>query len=346
MNSKHEWITNFLIAFAFTICMFIVVDIAYNERIWEFNSFALKARLQAIAITVVTFYLGSYIFQRIAHYFINKSKDKKKASWKEYILVFLINFTLLNILHTFIQFYINKNESFKWVESVLINIVVSLLLFLYYILVRNRILSESFIEQSLQLEKIKVNQLETELKFLKSQYHPHFLFNALNTIYFQVDKENKEARQSIEQLSHLLRYQLYNIEQEVTMEQEINYLKSYIAFQQLRVSERLILDMYFDPKLKDQKIHSLLFQPLIENAFKYVRGEYRIQLEMKLNGSRIQFEIKNSISQSSNSNNKKEKGIGIENLRRRLDLLYPGKYNLEIKQAENMFVTRLTISTD
>ena len=79
-------------------------------------------------------------------------------------------------------------------------------------MIRNRILFKSLIEQSLQLEKVKVDQLETELKFLKSQYHPHFLFNALNTIYFQVDENNKVAKQSIEQLSNLLRYQLYDIE--------------------------------------------------------------------------------------------------------------------------------------
>jgi sensor histidine kinase YesM len=345
MNSKNEWINTFFIAFAFSICLFIFVDIAYNERIWEFGAFTLKARLQAIVITIVCFYLLSYIFRKITNFFINKSKDEKRANWKEYVFVFFISFILINISHIFIMLCITK-EDFRWRESLLINVTVCILSFLYYAMIRNRILFKSFVEQSLQLEKVKVNQLETELKFLKSQYHPHFLFNALNTIYFQVDENNKEAKQSIEQLSNLLRYQLYNIEQEVTMEQEINYLRSYIAFQQLRASERLVLDIYFDPELKEQKIHPLLFQPLIENAFKYVRGEYRIQLEMKLNGSKIQSEIKNSISQSQNTNNKKDEGIGIVNLKRRLDLLYPNKYNLEIKQAEGLFVVELTINTD
>lgn len=346
MNLKHDWINSLLIALTLTLCMFIVVDITYNERMWEFNPFAFRARLLAMGITITIFFLGSFIYQRIGRYSINKSKDKKKASWKEYALVFLINFTLLNITHTFIQFYVNLNDTFKWGESALINVVVSLILFLYYTLVRNGILFKSFIEQNLQLEKVKVDQLETELKFLKSQYHPHFLFNALNTIYFQVDDKNGEAKQSIEQLSDLLRYQLYDIEKEVRMEQEINYLRSYIAFQQLRMTERLVLDLYFDPELKDQKIHPLLFQPLIENAFKYVRGEYRIQLEMKLDEGEIQFKITNSISQSQSSNNKKGKGIGIENLKRRLDLLYPDKYNLEIKQTDNLFVAKLIISTN
>lgn len=348
MNLKHEWINTFFIALTLSLCLFIVVDIAYDERIWEFGAFTLKARLQSLSITIVSFYFVSYIFRRIAHSFINKSKDQKRANWKEYALVFLIIFILLNIIHLFIMVYITQmyDTFFRWRESLLINVTGSILLLLYYTMIRNRILSKSFVEQSLQLEKVKVDQLETELKFLKSQYHPHFLFNALNTIYFQVDERNKEAKQSIEQLSDLLRYQLYDIEKEVTMEHEINYLRSYIAFQQLRMSERLVLDLYFDPELKEQKIHPLLFQPLIENAFKYVRGDYRIKLEMKLNGNQIQSEIRNSISHSQTTNNKKDKGIGIENLKRRLDLLYPNKYNLEIKQTESMFVVNLTISID
>ena len=102
-----------------------------------------------------------------------------------------------------------------------------------------------------------------------------------------MDENNKVAKQSIEQLSDLLRYQLYDIEKEVTMEQEINYLRSYIAFQQLRMSERLMLDLYFDPQLKEQKIHPLLLQPLIENAFKYVRGDYKINWKSKLTETRF-----------------------------------------------------------
>lgn len=345
MNLKSEWNKVFFIALLLSICLFIVVDVAYDDPIWGFNAFSLKVRLQNIGVVIVSLYLAGYCFQRIARYFIDKSKNEKRANWKEYLFVFLISFIISNIISLFIVYFVTK-MGFRWKEWLLNSATIPILLLLYYTMIRDRILSKSFIEQNLQLEKIKVDQLETELKFLKSQYHPHFLFNALNTIYFQVDEKNKEAKQSIEQLSDLLRYQLYDIEQEVTMEQEINYLRSYIAFQQLRMTERLVLGLYFDSDLKEQKIHPLLFQPLIENAFKYVRGEYKIELKMRLYGNQVQFEIKNSISPSQNTGKTKDKGIGIENLKRRLDLLYPNKHNLEIKQAENMFVAKLVISTD
>jgi len=345
MNIKNEWLNTFLLAVTFTICTFIVIDSAYEDPFWAFTPYALKLRVQTFSLALVFYCFAGYMYHRVAPYFINKSKDKRRTSWKEYTLIFLTNFIVLNIEYSIMVFFIIK-EGLKWKELILNYVVVSALLLLFYMIIRNRFLLKNLFEQSLQLERVKVDQLDTELKFLKSQYHPHFLFNALNTIYFQVDEKNKEAKQSIEQLSDLLRYQLYDIEQEVTLEQEINYLRSYIAFQQLRMTERLVLDLYFDPGLKEQKIHPLLFQPLIENAFKYVRGDYTIQLEMKLNGNQIQFEIKNSISPSQNKNTKKEKGIGIENLKRRLGLLYPDKHNLEIKQTESMFVVKLTISID
>jgi len=112
------------------------------------------------------------------------------------------------------------------------------------------------------------------------------------------------------------------------------------------MTERLVLDMYFDPQLKERKIHPLLFQPLIENAFKYVRGNYKMKLELKLNGKEIQFDIENSIRQSPEANSKRKEGIGIENLKRRLELLYSEKHRLEIKQTENRFVVTLAIHTD
>jgi len=345
MDVKQEWLNTFLLALTFTICTFIVVDSAYEEPFWEFSPYAIKLRFKTFCLALIFYCFAGYAYHRLAPYFIKKSKDKKRTNWKEYAFVFLVNFIFINIEYFLMVFFIIK-EGLKWKELLLNYVVGSALLLLFYMIIRNRILLKTLFEQSLQLEKVKVDQLDTELKFLKSQYHPHFLFNALNTIYFQVDEKNSEAKESVELLSDLLRYQLYDIEQEVTMEQEINYLKSYIAFQQLRMTERLVLDVYFDPALREQKIHPLLFQPLIENAFKYVRGEYKIELGMKSDGNRIRFEIRNSISHSPNSNNKKKEGIGIENLKRRLDLLYPDKYSLEIKQTENEFVVKLIINPD
>ena len=136
-------------------------------------------------------------------------------------------------------------------------------------------------EQRIQLEKIKNDQLQTELKFLKSQYHPHFLFNALNTVYFQIDESNKAPRRTLEMISELLRYQLYGGNQKVSILQEIDYLKTCIALRKLRMSERLRLRVEFPPELNELNIYPLLFLPLVENAFKYVGGDYQLDIIMK-----------------------------------------------------------------
>lgn len=116
----------------------------------------------------------------------------------------------------------------------------------FYIFLRNQMIQKENEAQRLQLEKIKNDQLQTELKFLKAQYHPHFLFNVLNTVYFQIDENNEAPRHTLEQLSDLLRYQLYNDGEKVQVRVEVEYLKQYISLCKLRATKRLQLQVHFD----------------------------------------------------------------------------------------------------
>ena len=307
-------------------------DLTINNAFWHGDKIP---HIYGLILSTILCYFMDIIWRNR----LNKPQNYKSAI-KEYLFVFVELFIFSSIF-LFLGVVIKMAFVTNFVNYFVIFITYIPLMLLYYTLMRNEVVNKNYQAKIVQLEKVKTDQAETELKFLKSQYHPHFLFNALNTIYFQVDKNNKEAKQSIEKLSDLLRYQLYDIEKEVAVEQEISYLKSYIAFQQLRMSERLILELYFDPELKEQKIHPLLFQPLIENAFKYVRGDYKIKLEMKLNGNQIQFNIENSVAQSQTG--RKDSGIGVENLKRRLNLLYPDKYTLEIEQTKDIFTAKLSI---
>lgn len=213
------------------------------------------------------------------------------------------------------------------IDYMLINVVFLPLLLIYYAIISTDVMNKNYNEQVLQLEKVKNQQLETELNFLKAQYHPHFLFNALNTVYFQIDENNKQAKYTVELLSELLRYQLYNVQQKVQISEEIIYLNAYIELQRIRMSERLVLKTNFDTELTEQKIHPLLFQPLLENAFKYVDGEYWINIDLKLENNKIRFIVENSISTEIISN-PKNKGIGLENLSRKLELLYSDRQTL------------------
>lgn len=211
----------------------------------------------------------------------------------------------------------------------------------YYGIVRSRALLTAYVEQKTTLEKITNEHLRTELDFLKGQYHPHFLFNALNTIYFQMDKDVERAKLSIEQFSELLRYQLYNKQQKVPIKQEMDYLRNFIEFQKVRNSRKLVLDVHIDLDLCEQMVYPLLFSPLIENAFKHVGGNYIMNVFVRLEENTILFKVENSVSPTRTNN--EVGGIGLKNLQRRLELLYDNTHQIYFHNGDDTFVAELKI---
>ena len=226
-------------------------------------------------------------------------------------------------------------------DLVIANVLVSLFMLLHYAILRGNSFIKAYVEQKLLVEKIRNDQLLTELKFLKAQYHPHFLFNALNTIYFQMDENVAAAKQSVEKFSDLLRYQLYDQQQTVDVSQEIRYLMNFILLQQTRSSEKLRLEVDFDERLNGQQVYPLLFLPLVENAFKYVGGDYHLRIAARAEGPLIRFQVGNGVPAEIPM--KKEGGIGLENLKRRLELLYPGRHSLIAQKRHDRFDAVLTI---
>lgn len=114
------------------------------------------------------------------------------------------------------------------------------------------------------------------------------------------------------------------------MSQEVHYLRNFIQLQQVRSSTKLQLDVCFDEKLDGQQVYPLLFLPLVENAFKYVGGHYQLKIGARVIENRIEFKVTNSVPAEIPA--KKEKGIGLENLKRRLELLYPGSHSLLVDE--------------
>lgn len=226
-------------------------------------------------------------------------------------------------------------------DLVIANVLVSLFMLLHYAILRGNGFIKAYVEQKLLVEKTRNDHLLTELKFLKAQYHPHFLFNALNTIYFQMDEDVAAAKQSVEKFSELLRYQLYDQQQTVAVSQEIRYLSNFIRLQQTRSSEKLRLEVSFDANLDGQQVYPLLFLPLVENAFKHLGGDYQLRIAAVLEAPLIRFEVTNGVPGESPL--RQTGGIGLENLKRRLELLYPGRHSLSARREEDRFKAILAI---
>jgi sensor histidine kinase YesM len=337
MKNSYQWFVPFLMGLLITGAVWFLTDpgtYIYYPR----GSFADK--LYILLTIIVATYFMYVIYWAAIRYFTNKKNKIKIGIEYTIILFFAIFWNTLSYL--FITYLIEsgKFSAITWIRSSGLSIAVY---FIFYMVMRNNWVTEEYNRQTLQLEKTRSNQLETELKYLRAQYHPHFLFNALNTIYFRIDEQNTDAKNTVELLSKLLRYQLYNMEEKVAISQEINFIQTYIQFQQLRMTKRLEINTYFDDALNQQKIYPLIYQPFLENAFKYVGGEYWINLQLAFYDGQILFSLENSLPEQLPESKKTTFGIGIENIKRRLALLYPDQHQLNIRQGERTFIVELVL---
>ncbi|MBC7873596.1 MAG: histidine kinase [Ferruginibacter sp.] len=187
---------------------------------------------------------------------------------------------------------------------------------------------------------------EAELNFLKSQINPHFVFNSLNSIYFLINKENTAARGALHKFSEMLRYQLYEInDSKIPIEKEIIYLKDYVDLQQLRKDEKYAVQFTAAPDVKGFSIEPLLLVPFVENAFKHISHHSDktnfVKVDMfRANGVFI-FSVANS--KDLQQTTEKQGGIGMSNVKRRLELLYPGKHELKVDETESSFNVQLNL---
>lgn len=335
MNILLRWVSPLIFAVVATAGIRLVTDISSSCPFWNRSVYV---NLKDFLSTVIGAYLLDFLFR-----YLVKSRFRQEGRWRvfsEYAVLTIILLTGTTVSTAIAHYFIDSPNYL--IDFVIVYVVVIPLALFYYTMLRNSEIRKEYVRQTLQLEKVKSEHLTTELNFLKAQYHPHFLFNALNTVYFQVDEENKTAKQTIELLSDLLRYQLYDIQNEVTIREEIHFLNTYIDFQKLRMSERLKLTIWVDPLLGVQKIHPLLFQPLLENAFKYVGGAYWIDIRLALDTGKIRFVVENALDDH-NHRRAKKSGIGIENLKRRLTILYPDRHELITEQKSDVFHAELVI---
>ncbi|HRI19636.1 MAG TPA: histidine kinase [Panacibacter sp.] len=216
-----------------------------------------------------------------------------------------------------------------------------------------KIMSDSFKlrKKLLEVEKEKIS---TELNFLRSQINPHFLFNVINTIYFQIDKQNTHARASVEKLSEMLRYQLYECTTDkIEIAKELDYIKSYVAIQTLRMEKGSDIQLCIDEEMNSFRIAPLLILPIVENAFKHV-SHFKDPAQNKIHISLAQNDIHHFIIKAVNTFDEANRanhllqsgGLGVQNLKRRLELLYPNRYELQINQHENLYQTTLKLQHD
>lgn len=210
-------------------------------------------------------------------------------------------------------------------------------------------LTKNWIQSTRRQQLLEKEKLETELKFLRSQFNPHFLFNTINSIFFLIHKNPDMASNALAKFSDLLRFQLYECnEKQIPLNSELTYLENFIELQKLRQSRNVEISIDMDPRPK----HHLAIAPFVlitftENAFKHLSDHTDkpnwIKVALRLNGFHLHFKIANSLTSVKEKDVVNYGGLGLNNIKRRLDLIYPDQYELNILQGDDRFEVELNL---
>jgi two-component system LytT family sensor kinase len=206
-----------------------------------------------------------------------------------------------------------------------------------------KVIEDWFKNDTIQKELLH-QKTQAELQFLKSQINPHFLFNSLNNIYALAYKKSDETPAAILKLSEIMRYMLKESDDyKVLLSDEIQYLKSYIDLNRLRYKDGISIELNVNVDNENYRVMPLMLISFIENIFKHgevANPEIPVQINLVVQNNKLHFETKNQIKIS---NKDESSGIGLRNIYRRLDLMYPNKYALEIDQNSKQYHVSLTI---
>ena len=208
-------------------------------------------------------------------------------------------------------------------------------------------------EEKIISDQLKSEKLDMELRYLKSQINPHFLFNALNNIYSMVYTHDDNAADGVLKLSEMLRYVLVDCQAEVIpLSKEINYIENFIEFQMMRMGGERDMLLEQDIEKEDFMIAPMLLQPIIENCFKYSRLETHpegfVHISIKQSGNGFCFVAENSVATNAvlftgNGGAAKKSGIGQKNVQQRLMLHYGESYNFDIKQDNETYKVKIEL---
>jgi len=220
--------------------------------------------------------------------------------------------------------------------------------FMIFISTSLKVLKRSISERFL-LQEIQAKQVQTELNLLKAQINPHFLFNTLNNLFGMARRQDDATADGIARLSHLMRYMIYesNVDR-INLEKEIHQIKRLIELQKLRFSkdDAIDIDFQIEGDTKKVQIPPMLLIPFVENAFKHgisIKAPSFINIHLSAQDDGLQFSIRNSIHSGRGERDMNNSGLGLQNVKRRLELLYPHSHELTTHKSGDTFEVNLTL---
>lgn len=296
-------------------------------------------------------YISFYSYAFFAYLLLYYLYPRFKKKWWNLILPLLLLIPACILLRSFIEDFVlfnifgehNYNPNMSWKVYFLDNLLYAIIFtpvgMVFYLSELNR-----YNEKIRQ--KVELLHRETELKFLRSQVNPHFLFNTLNNLYALVATGSEKALPALDKLSGLLRYSLYDQEPLVPLSREADYLKDYLHLECMRVENLALPKVTIGPFTREWQLPPLLLVPFVENAFKH--GELKaprhpLLISLKEKGDQLHFQVTN-LKRKNTTSQDEVGGIGLVNTRKRLSLIYPERHDLSISNEEDVFRVDLMLS--
>lgn len=303
-----------------SLCLTVFVDIgaAYFTVYYLLPKFLFTRKYFQFGILFVLSAALAIVIQRVLMYYISYP-----FFYPEY-LVTLNEFWRINPFNTFFNIY------------TVVGLFTSIKLLKYW-----------YLNQQIKTELENKNRI-SELAMLRSQLNPHFLFNTLNNIDSLIMSNPEKASDSIMKLSDIMRFIVYDLTESIPLTKEIDYLKSYISLQKLRLKNPDFVKIKFDGECQSKSIAPMLFIPFVENAFKHGLKNVAspgIEIHLCCLENSINFEVINQFNDKIDLNKDKTPGIGLINTKRRLELLYPDMHEFVIEKNNGVYSSKLTIFT-
>lgn len=273
---------------------------------------------------------------------------KHQKTWK-YFLEFIIPFAILITSRVFTQRFVMESFGFHeryfyttfyvvqlTFDTILITIFVGMLRF-----------ATGWFELEAKRKQMENDKLANELKFLKAQINPHFLFNTLNNLYYLAYSQSPNTTEVIAKLSQMMRYMIYDSNyQQVLLTKEIEYMQNYISLERLRLNNEVPIEFNVEGNVENKLITPLIFITFLENAFKHGvsanTANSWVKINIRVENNQCIYVVENS--KLVLSDQKEKSGIGLQNLNRRLELSYPGRFDMKTDNQLDRYVAQLNLT--
>lgn len=273
---------------------------------------------------------------------------ESKNLWR-YLLEFSVPFAGLLTARVYLQRYLvdgYTRQAHFFYSSVFIVQIVAITLFIVIFVGMLRFAVDWF-ELEAKRKEIENEKLTSELNFLKAQINPHFLFNTLNNLYYLAYTKSDNTPEVVAKLSQMMRYMIYDSNHtKVLLSKEIEYMQNYISLERLRLNDQIPIDFHISGSIENRWISPLIFITFLENAFKHGVSNNNpkawVKVSIRLDQNQCIYTVENSKPEKSDVHEKS--GIGLQNVQRRLELSYPGQFNLTTEDKNNVYFVQLTLT--